>query len=232
MRSPTHTHIQKRGQTQGAGYEIIIHTDFQNIIRGGAGGCGGLFRRAGLPVFLRSHQYHAGLRLCRGTDYRDQRLSGAGGGDVPLRRRHAGPQPVRRRAGRQEPDHGHRLSRQRRADPCGTAGGATAAAGAAVLFPDLLSGPGRGAEAGFHHQQRHPDPAAVHRRRGVQRRGRGGLRPEKRCAETGLYLILSGGDRGGDQGHGAVHQRLGELSERHGYHRAGGGYLLRRLRRL
>ena len=64
------------------------------------------------------------------------------------------------------------------------------------------------------------------------RRGRGGLRPEKRCAEAGLYLILSGGDRGGDQGHGAVYQRLGELSERHGYHRAGGGYLLRRLRRL
>ena len=46
------------------------------------------------------------------------------------------------------------------------------------------------------------------------------------------FTSSSGGDRGGDQGHGAVHQRLGELSERHGYHRAGGGYLLRRLRRL
>lgn len=44
---------QHKRYTQGAGYEIIIHTDFQNIIRGGAGGCGGLFRRAGLPVFLR-----------------------------------------------------------------------------------------------------------------------------------------------------------------------------------
>lgn len=40
--------------------------------------------------------------------------------------------------------------------------------------PDVLSGPGRGAEAGYVHHRRHPDPAADAERRGL---GRGGERP-------------------------------------------------------